>query len=160
MTPLMTTTVRLSGHLIDSLTLTKVIDIILAHDADYRLNHIEIGSRKKDFTDVVLTIQSADDRQLQKILEEIAPHGAHPLAEENANWLPAPADACLPAGGFIFKHLPTAVRIAGQSIPLLQQEEDGLVLVLDEAAKAVRLKYRSEVQAGEPVLVGHQGLVW
>ena len=43
-----TDVVEVSGHIIDSLILAKVLDVILASDADYRVVDVEIGKTNVD----------------------------------------------------------------------------------------------------------------
>ena len=54
-------TVRLSGHLIDSLTLTKVIDLILKAGGSYELNKLEVARDKNDISVAILTVTAAEN---------------------------------------------------------------------------------------------------
>lgn len=77
-------TITLQGHLIDSLTLAKVIDIIQAGGGNYQINDIRIGIHKTDFTSANMTLFAPDEARLQKILEAIRPHGAKLLEGHGA----------------------------------------------------------------------------
>jgi N-dimethylarginine dimethylaminohydrolase len=68
-------TVELRGHLLDSLTLAKVLDKIQAHQAGYELHNIQVGSRRDHLSSVSLTIQANSTDHLNQVLEALQPYG-------------------------------------------------------------------------------------
>ena len=43
-------TVRLDGHIIDSLTLSKVLDIIIRDGGEYRIRRFDVGAASSDMS--------------------------------------------------------------------------------------------------------------
>lgn len=69
-------TVTLSGHLIDSLTLAKVIDVIESHQCEFEVDDLHIGRRKADLSDVTLQIFAPDEATFQTLLDALSVYGA------------------------------------------------------------------------------------
>src|SRR5947207_10850643 len=88
-------TVHLDGHIIDSGTLSKVLDLILMHGGDYEITTFQIGTTRDaaSHAEIVVRTESADD--LHNILQEIGQHGAAAVAHD-AEWVSAAADGVLP----------------------------------------------------------------
>ena len=68
--------VQFVGHIIDSLTLSKALDIILREGATYRISEIQIGATRKDMSRAEIEVLSEDPATLQRIRALILPHGA------------------------------------------------------------------------------------
>ncbi|MGE0199936.1 MAG: hypothetical protein AB7P76_03080 [Candidatus Melainabacteria bacterium] len=68
--------IELNGHLLDSLTLSKVMDRVQALGGDYVLEGIEIGMSRKDLSQARLTILARDEAHWTQIFEAIADQGA------------------------------------------------------------------------------------
>ncbi|MBX2859607.1 MAG: hypothetical protein KTR14_00100 [Vampirovibrio sp.] len=73
--------IELTGHLIDSLTLAKVLDVINAAGGEYTLDDIQIGSQKQDFSLVQLTIEAPAEKVLKVILDRIKPYQSGELTK-------------------------------------------------------------------------------
>ncbi|MDD3013305.1 MAG: hypothetical protein PHC34_06330 [Candidatus Gastranaerophilales bacterium] len=68
--------VEVKGHIFDSLTLSKIMDVILSHNADCEVEDIKIGLKKNDRSSVKIRITADSAEILSKILEKIKQHGA------------------------------------------------------------------------------------
>ena len=71
--------VELTGHIIDSLLLAKVLDLIVDSGADYRLVHLEIGKTSVDLSRASIEVV-ADDATLPTLLDALQVHGARRVA--------------------------------------------------------------------------------
>jgi N-dimethylarginine dimethylaminohydrolase len=67
-------TVELRGHLLDSLTLAKVLDKIQSHHAGYQVHNLQVGNRKDHLSSVSLTIQADSTDHLNRVLEALKPY--------------------------------------------------------------------------------------
>jgi hypothetical protein len=152
-------TVEMRGHIIDSLTLTKVVDLIHAGGGDFRLNDIEIGSRKKDISLVNLTIFAKDEEALKTILRLVEPHGARPPAENDVTLQPCPADGIAPEDAYRMGTIPAEVRFQGQWIPVDRTDMDQVIVVSKDQREA-KIKEVVELSEGDLVVCGFQGLKW
>jgi lysine-ketoglutarate reductase/saccharopine dehydrogenase-like protein (TIGR00300 family) len=125
-------TVHLDGHIIDSQTLSKVLDLILLHGGEYEITHFAIGTRREEPSHAEILVRAPDAEALHRILHEAGQLGATSPAHE-ARWVAADADGVFPEAFYSTTNLPSFVRMAGQWLPIEGIEMDCGV-VLDERA--------------------------
>lgn len=68
-------TVHFVGHIIDSLTLSKVLDLILHDGGHYQITRIDIGKTRQDTSHAELVVSAPDAVRLELILQSIQKHG-------------------------------------------------------------------------------------
>src|SRR5436190_701784 len=73
--------VEVEGHIIDSLILAKVLDVIVATGADYRVVDVEIGKTNVDTSRARLEVMADDDAVLEglRITAPERPRGSSPF---------------------------------------------------------------------------------
>src|SRR5436853_7118394 len=106
-------TVHLEGHIVDSLTLSKVLDLILSHGGSYQIADFKMGSTRSDPSRAEIVVSADDNALLESILHQIGQHGAARPSGEIA-WLPAPADGVFPTGFYSTTNLETSIRWQGR----------------------------------------------
>src|SRR3954453_8936160 len=150
-----TEVIELEGHIIDSLTLAKVLDTVLAAGADYRLVDVVIGRTAVDASRARIEI-TADDDVLGALLVELQIHGANPVGGGDAEIVVADTDGVLPALLYSTTNLPTSVRVGGRWVQIENPEMDcGIVLLSDGRARTTPMH---RVRAGDRVVVGMEGV--
>jgi lysine-ketoglutarate reductase/saccharopine dehydrogenase-like protein (TIGR00300 family) len=147
--------VDLEGHIIDSLTLAKVMDMILAAGAEYRLLQVEIGKTNADPSRARLEVTADDDVALATLLVELQVHGANPVGGGDAELVACERDGVLPAGFYSTTNLPTRVRVERRWIDVENPEMDCSLVVADGRARTVPMH---RVRAGDLVVVGLDGV--
>ncbi|MFH1023369.1 MAG: TIGR00300 family protein [Planctomycetota bacterium] len=150
-------TVELHGHIIDSLTLPKVLDEIMAEGGEFGLEHVRIGHKRSDASYARVRITAPDQTTLDEILRDVKKHGAHLLSEEDAVLSPAPRDGVFPLGFYCTTNLETQVRIAGKWVPVRNIEMDCAIRV-DPRRGTVGTVPMARVRRGDRVVVGHGGV--
>ena len=78
--------VEVRGHIIDSLILPKILDCIMSSGGAFRIKQITIGQARTDPSYALIEIRAADRPLLDRILAQIADHGA---VADRAAGLPA-----------------------------------------------------------------------
>ena len=146
--------VQVEGHIIDSLILAKILDLIVASGADYRLVDFEVGKSNADLSLARIEVSATDDETLTALLEELHAHGANAVSDANATLVEADMDGVLPAGFYSTTNLPTSVRIAGKWIDVVNPEMDCGIVVEGDTARTVPMH---RVRAGDQVVVGNEG---
>jgi len=68
--------IEVRGHLIDSLILTKIFDVVMDLGGEFEVLEIKIGKRKKDESYAKLRIQGKNKKHLDQILEVVYREGA------------------------------------------------------------------------------------
>ena len=148
--------VEVSGHIIDSLILAKVLDVILDAGGDYRILDVEIGRTSVDASRARIEVVALDDDTLAPLLAELQIHGANRVDQADAAVEPAEVDGVLPAGFYSTTNLPTQVRLGGHWVDVDNPEMDCALSILPDGR--VRTVPMHRIRAGDPVVVGRTGV--
>jgi lysine-ketoglutarate reductase/saccharopine dehydrogenase-like protein (TIGR00300 family) len=150
-----TETVELEGHIVDSLLLAKVLDLILESEADYRITSFDLGRTNVDPSRAVIEVAMDDEASLDALLEQLQVHGANRAGQGDAALVACDADGVLPAGFYATTNLATDVRIDGHWRPVENPEMDCGIVVTDDSVRTVPMH---RVHAGDRVVVGYDGV--
>ena len=152
-----TETVEVAGHIVDSLILPKILDLILEAGADYRLDQVEIGRTNLDPSRAVIEIEHDDEGALEALCERLAVHGANRVSQGDAELVPADIDGVLPGAFHSTTNLATDVRVDGHWLRVPNPEMDcGLVVAADRGS--VRTVPMHRIRTGDLVVVGFDGV--
>jgi lysine-ketoglutarate reductase/saccharopine dehydrogenase-like protein (TIGR00300 family) len=155
-----TETVEVAGHIVDSLILPKILDLIVDAGAEYRLEVVDIGRTNLDPSRVTLELSHPDEAVIDALCERLAVHGASRVSHEDAASVDADRDGVLPAGFHSTTNLATDVRIGGHWVPVENPEMDcGLVIgTSGPSGTNVRTVPMHRIRTGDRVVVGHAGV--
>ncbi len=154
---MITETVILHGHIIDSLILAKVLDTIVMLGGTFDLLDVKIGETREESSHVKIQVKADTRALLQEILEAIQPHGAIIEGESDCMFEPAPNHGVLPDSFYASSHLPTQVRLNGRWIEVEQTEMDLAIAVQQDPPKAWMLPM-AEVKKGDLIVTGGEGV--
>jgi lysine-ketoglutarate reductase/saccharopine dehydrogenase-like protein (TIGR00300 family) len=149
--------VELTGHIIDSLLLPKVLDEILTGGGSYVIKDFKIGQRQNDASYARIEVRAASADSLRDLLDRIHDHGAVPVDDADCQTLAADVDAAFPDGFYSTTNYRTQVRLGGEWIDVEDQEMDCGILADAQAASA-RCVPMTDVRKGDPIVVGHHGI--
>ena len=122
--------VQLSGHIIDSLILPKILDLITAAGGAFRIKQITIGQARNDPSYALVEVAGRQtDERLAEILAQIADHGAVPTAQQDCRLVAADMDGAFPEGFYSTTNQRTEVRLDGRWIEVADQEMDCGIVV-------------------------------
>src|SRR5687768_4955283 len=105
--------VQISGHIIDSLILPKVLDLIISLGGEFKILDVHIGQQRSDRSAARIQIEAPNATVLERVLAKVKEHGAVPEEEEEqiAELGAAPADGVFPDHFYATTNLPTWVRL-------------------------------------------------
>jgi lysine-ketoglutarate reductase/saccharopine dehydrogenase-like protein (TIGR00300 family) len=149
-----TETIEVSGHIVDSLLLAKILDAILEAGCDYEIVDFAIGKTSLDASRARIDV-SGDDDVLGPLLDGLQVHGANRAEQHEATLVAAGLDGVLPPGFYSTTNLATEVRVDGRWLPVANPEMDCALLVADGAARTAPMH---RVRAGDQVVVGSDGV--
>jgi lysine-ketoglutarate reductase/saccharopine dehydrogenase-like protein (TIGR00300 family) len=149
-------TVEITGHLMDSGVLARILDDVLDYGGDYTVDRIDLGKAHQDESHAVIVIGADNDDQLARILMRLQTHGVNQVDPGEAATRPAPSDGVFPEDFYSTTNLETMVRIGGHWVPVEQPEMDCGLLV--SPGPRVRTVPVSDVKAGDPVVCGAGGI--
>ncbi|HQU47271.1 MAG TPA: hypothetical protein PK867_30995, partial [Pirellulales bacterium] len=121
--------VEIRGHIIDSLILPKVLDIITSRGGSFHIKRITIGQARRDPSYALVEVSAPDAEGLAEILSQIADHGAVPTTAHDCQLAAADMDGAFPEGFYSSTNQRTEVRLAGQWFAVADQEMDCGVVV-------------------------------
>jgi lysine-ketoglutarate reductase/saccharopine dehydrogenase-like protein (TIGR00300 family) len=151
-----TETVEITGHLMDSGVLARILDDVLDYGGDYTVDRIDLGKAHEDESHAVIVIGADNDEQLARILMRLQTHGVNQVDPGEAVTRPAPSDGVFPEDFYSTTNLETLVRIGGHWVPVEQPEMDcGLVV---SNGPRVRTLPVSDVKRGDPIVCGASGV--
>lgn len=149
--------VVLEGHIIDSLVLAKVLDLILMMGGTFDLEDVHIGKTREEPSRACIVIRTASKALLDDILQAIQPHGASVEREANCRTKPAPADGILPEEFYATTHLPTQIRRKERWVDVDGIEMD-LAVRVDEECSTAHTIPMGEVRKGNQIVVSREGV--
>src|SRR3954468_68568 len=126
--------VEITGHIIDSLILPKVLDTITAGGGSFRITNIVIGQARHNPSSAVVEISAPNEERMQQILAQIADHGAVPTTKQDCRLSEADMDGAFPEGFYSSTNQRTEIRLNGHWIEIADQEMDCGVVVEQPAA--------------------------
>jgi lysine-ketoglutarate reductase/saccharopine dehydrogenase-like protein (TIGR00300 family) len=171
--------VEIFGHIIDSLILPKVLDAIMAYGGKFRIVDITIGQSRHDPSYAVIEVRAATQAAMDRVLAQIADHGAVPTAKQDCRLVGADMDGAFPEGFYSTTNQRTEIRLDGHWVEVADQEMDcGIVvegarseeregrnrsadtaaLAAGTSSLAARCIAMIDVRRGMEIVMGHSGV--
>jgi lysine-ketoglutarate reductase/saccharopine dehydrogenase-like protein (TIGR00300 family) len=151
----LTETVEITGHLMDTGVLARVLDDVLEYGGDYKVDRLDLGREHDDESYARIAVGADDGETLLRILNRVQIHGVNPVNAVDADLQPAPADGVFPDEFYSTTNLDTEVRLDGRWHAVDRAEMDCGLVVTDGRVRTVPV---SDVRAGEPVVCGATGV--
>lgn len=152
--------IEVSGHIIDSLILPKILDLITSSGGHFHIKNIAIGQGRHDPSYALLDVSAPTDALLAEIVAQIADHGAVPTAQQDCRLVAADMDGAFPESFYSTTNQRTQIRIGGHWRDVADQEMD-CGIVVDAATSenpTARCIAMTDVAAGMNIVVGHAGV--
>jgi lysine-ketoglutarate reductase/saccharopine dehydrogenase-like protein (TIGR00300 family) len=147
--------VEVRGHILDSLILPKILDLITGSGGSFRIKKITIGQARNDPSFALVEVRAAKADDLQAILAKIADHGAVPTTLQDCRLVAADVAGAFPEGFYSTTNQQTEVRLAGKWHEVALQEMDCGIVVEGDAARCIPM---TEVRLGDAIVCGHAGV--
>ena len=152
-------TVEVTGHLLDSGVLSRILEDVREYDGDYVMDRFDVGHDTSDPSYVRITVSAQDDESLQRMLMRLQTKGVNLVDPGEATLLPAELDGVFPDGFYSTTNLPTRVRLDGRWVSVTNPEMDcGLVVSGEGPDRTVATIPMSDVKAGMLIVCGAQGV--
>ena len=154
-------TVEITGHLMDSGVLSRVLDDIREYGGDYVIDKFEVGHDAHDTSKATITVTAEDDPALQRLLMRLQTRGVNQVDPGEASVSVADMDGVFPEGFYSTTNLVTKVRFGTRWIGVENPEMDcGLIVEYDADGNASRVFTlpMSDVRIGMNVVCGASGI--
>jgi len=149
--------VEVTGHIIDSLILPKVLDCVSAHGGTFCIREISIGQQRSDPSHALVEVHARDRELLERIVAQVADHGAVPMQTVDCRLVPCDIAGAYPEDFYSTTNQRTEIRLAGHWMAVDDQEMD-CAIVVDEGRSKARCLAMNDVRRGDLIVVGHAGV--
>ena len=148
-------TVTIEGHIIDSLTLPKVMDEIVELGGSYEIVELQLGVKHQDPSFARIKVTHDDEDALVALIERLRQHGANPETVEDAQLAEADVDGALPPGFYSSTNLETEVRVKDKWLRVVRPEMDCAICIEDGVARTIPM---GEVTKGMTIVMRGLGI--
>lgn len=153
--------VHLEGHLLDSGLVNQVLDTIVAGGGSFQVLNFHLGEQRQDASVAEVKVSAPDLEVMADIMGQLIDLGAIGVTEEaaEAHLAAVPQAGVAPDDFYVSTIYPTEVLIAGQWVKVQGQRMDGAIAVTQSPEGSVaRCKLLRDLQVGESVVVGSEGI--
>jgi lysine-ketoglutarate reductase/saccharopine dehydrogenase-like protein (TIGR00300 family) len=148
-------TVEITGHLMDTGVLARILDDVLDYGGDYTIERFDVGKTHEDESYARIVVLSPADEDLQRLLMRLQTHGVNQVDPGQALTRPAPSDGVFPDDFYSTTNLETVVRLESGWVPVEHPEMDCGLLVHEGRVRTVPV---SDVRQGDRIVCGAGGV--
>jgi lysine-ketoglutarate reductase/saccharopine dehydrogenase-like protein (TIGR00300 family) len=148
-------TVEITGHLMDSGVLARILDDVLEYGADYSIERLDVGRTHDDESSAQINVETADPESLARLLMRLQAHGVNTVEPGAAHTRIAPRDGVFPDDFYSTTNLETVVHLSGSWVPVEQPEMDCGLLVTGSRVRTIPV---SDVREGDEIICGAAGI--
>jgi lysine-ketoglutarate reductase/saccharopine dehydrogenase-like protein (TIGR00300 family) len=147
----------LEGHIIDSLMLPQLLDLVMDLGGAFDIQELRVGQRKTDTSSCRIEVTAPEADTLDEIVRRARELGAQVASEEPVTTTRVEQAGVYPEGFYSTSNLPTHVLLDGGWVPVEKQEMDCAIAV-DRATRRAWCIPFYEALPGVEVVVGHSGV--
>jgi lysine-ketoglutarate reductase/saccharopine dehydrogenase-like protein (TIGR00300 family) len=148
-------TVEITGHLMDSGILSRILDDIRDYGGDYVIDRFDVGHEASDTSKAKFIVTAEDDESLQRLLMRLQTRGVNQVDPGEASVSVADLDGVFPDGFYSTTNLATKIRIGGKWLDVENPEMDCGLVVDGERVYTLPM---SDVKVGMNVVTGASGI--
>ncbi|MBA3781379.1 MAG: TIGR00300 family protein [Nocardioides sp.] len=151
--------VEVTGHLMDSGILSRILDDIREYGGDYAIDRFDVGHEANDTSRATITVTAEDDESLQRLLMRLQTRGVNQVDPGEAAVVEAERDGVFPDGFYSTTNLETKIRLDGRWFDVENPEMDcGLIVGPREGGNRIYTLPMSDVRTGMLVVCGASGI--
>ncbi|MFQ5476153.1 MAG: TIGR00300 family protein [Nitrosopumilus sp.] len=147
--------IEVSGHIIDSLILTKIFDKIMDLKGEFQVQKIDIGKRKKDQSYARLLVKGKNQKHLDNILETIYREGAVSKVQKEVTLKKSSKNNVMPDNFYSTTNNHTQIFHKGKWIQVENMMMDKCIVVKGNKAFCIPVR---DVKKGDQIIVGERGI--
>jgi len=147
----------LTGHIIDSMMLPSVMDLVMDEGGNFTIEELTVGQHKTDTSLCRMEIIAGSAEQLDRIVRRARSLGATAESEEPAQLEKVAVEGVFPEGFYSTSNLPTEVLLGDTWAPVEKMEMDTAITVDLKARRAWCIPFQ-DAKPGMDVVVGYKGV--
>jgi lysine-ketoglutarate reductase/saccharopine dehydrogenase-like protein (TIGR00300 family) len=147
--------VEVSGHLIDSMILTKIFDKIMDRAGEFEILELTVGKKKKDSSYVKLLVIGKNAKHLKEITDDIHREGAVPHNEKQVKLIKSKKDMVFPDNFYSTTNNDTSIFHNKLWIQVENQMMDKCIVVKKNRAFCVPIR---DIKKGDLIVTEEIGV--
>src|SRR3989475_8493804 len=147
----------LQGHIIDSMMLPQVMDLVMDLGGNFTVEELKVGQHKTDPSICRMGVYTNTAELLDRIVQRARALGATAEHEQPVRVDKVPHEGGFPEGFYSTSNLPTEVLVDSRWIPVENIEMDAAIAVDRKAGRAWCIVFQ-DAKPGMEVVIGHQGV--
>jgi lysine-ketoglutarate reductase/saccharopine dehydrogenase-like protein (TIGR00300 family) len=147
----------LTGHIIDSMILPQVMDMVMDLGGNFTIEELKVGQHKTDTSLCRMEIVATSASQLDRIVRRARSLGATAESESPVRAERVTDEGVFPEGFYSTSNLPTEVLLDDRWVAVEQMEMDCAIAVDRKAGRAWCIVFQG-AKPGMEVVIGHQGV--
>lgn len=147
--------VEVKGHLIDSMILTKIFDVIMDLQGEFHVQKFVVGKKKKDESYAKLVIEGKSKEHLNQILQAVYREGATSKIQQEVTLEPASKDMVMPDEFYSTTNNHTDIFYKGKWVRVENMMMDKCVVIKGNHAFCTPIR---EIKRGDLIVTGEQGI--
>jgi lysine-ketoglutarate reductase/saccharopine dehydrogenase-like protein (TIGR00300 family) len=147
----------LTGHIIDSMMLPQVMDLVMDIGGNFTIEELKVGQHKTDTSICRMEVVAGSAEDLDRIVRQARALGATVESEQPAHLEKVTQEGVFPEGFYSTSNLVTDVLVDGQWVRVDNIEMDCAIAVDRQARRAWCIVFQGATP-GMEVVTGHQGV--
>ncbi len=147
--------IEVKGHLIDSMILTKIFDVIMDLKGEFQVQEFKVGKHKKDESYAKLSIQGQSQEHLDKILESVYREGATSKIQQEISLKQAQKEMVMPDDFYSTTNNHTEIFHKGKWVRVENMMMDKCIVVKENRAFCTPIR---DIKKGDRIIVGEKGI--
>ncbi|MDQ6692732.1 MAG: TIGR00300 family protein, partial [Candidatus Dormibacteraeota bacterium] len=125
----------LEGHIIDSLMLPQVMDMVMDEGGNFTVEELRVGQHKADPSFCRLQVAATDPDRLDRIVRRAKELGAAAADDHPADLAAIPADGVYPENFYSSSNLATMILLPNRRWISVDRQEMDCAIAVDETAE-------------------------
>ncbi len=152
-----TTRLVLKGHIIDSMMLPQIMDLVMDLGGNFTIEELKVGQHKTDTSVCRMEVYADSPERLDRIVQRARALGATAEHEQPVRTDKVVREGVFPEGFYSTSNLPTEVLVDGRWVGVENIEMDAAI-ALDRKAKRAWCIVFQDAKRGMEVVIGHHGV--
>lgn len=160
-TPVESRVIRMEGHLLDSGTISRALDLIVENGGSFQVLNFHLGEQRQSTSNADVKVSAPSHELMEEMMTQLIDMGAVAPPQEvcDTNLEPVIQDSVAPDDFYVTTIYPTEVRVDCQWIKVQNQRMDGAIAITRTPDGPVaRCKLLRDLKVGEDVIVGVEGI--
>ncbi|HUY74761.1 MAG TPA: TIGR00300 family protein [Candidatus Dormibacteraeota bacterium] len=147
----------LTGHIIDSMTLPQVMDMVMDLGGNFTIEELKVGQHKTDTSICRMEVVAGSAELLDRIVRQARALGATAESEKPVSVQRVEREGVFPEGFYSTSNLPTEVLVGSRWLQVENIEMDAAIAVDAKAGRAWCIVFQG-AKPGMEVVVGYEGV--